>query len=134
MAAGMIRSASWLCSVICLGRAGGPRREITATRQLLLSPRELEALLLERLRRRAMKRSPQRRLWYAIASAEVAALDANPALKAAGARATFMRMVDEGYARHHGGGPASRPKPTGARMPRADAGRPAGAVFSAPAP
>jgi hypothetical protein len=57
-----------------------------------------------------MKRSPQRRLWYAIASADLAALDANPALKAAGGRATFMRMVDEGYVPPRRGTPrASRP-------------------------
>ena len=53
----------------CLARAGGLRREITVDapdfaacacprRQLSLPPRELEALLLERLRRRAVRRLP----------------------------------------------------------------------------
>ena len=67
-------------------------------RQLSLPPRELEAVLLERLRRRAAKRLPPSRLSCVVTAEELALLDADPEFKAAGeiARAKLEQMIDEG--------------------------------------
>jgi len=70
-------------------------------RQLSLPPRELEAVLLERLQRRAVRRLPPLK-W--IAHEDLAAVAAAPALKAAGevARAKFVQMIEEGYVPRRG--------------------------------